>query len=114
MQFITHTVGRTLGAMGLARTPIDTKGFGSLMSLVEHTAHDSFDLYYGLFMYNPAATEELDRLERAFDGVKKELFKRLHERVRSQLFSAVEGGAGGVGANGGGTPGGANGVAPAR
>ena len=31
---------------------INTKGFESLLDLVENTAHDSFDLYYGLFMYN--------------------------------------------------------------
>lgn len=36
----------------LEATPIDTKGFQSLLSLVDNTANDSFDLYYGLFMYN--------------------------------------------------------------
>ena len=51
-QFITHTVGRVLGGMALASTPIDTRGFQSLLSLVDNTTHDSFDLYYGLFMYN--------------------------------------------------------------
>ena len=51
-QFITHTVGRILGSMDLAPTPIDTRGFQSLLNLVDNTTHDSFDLYYGLFMYN--------------------------------------------------------------
>lgn len=51
-QFITHTVGRILGAMELSSTPINTKGYESLLSLVENTANDTFDLYYGLFMYN--------------------------------------------------------------
>ena len=51
-QFMTHTVGRILGSMALAPTAIDTKGFQSLLSLVDNTTHDSFDLYYGLFMYN--------------------------------------------------------------
>ena len=51
-QFMTHTVGRILGSMDLASTAIDTKGFQSLLSLVDNTTHDSFDLYYGLFMYN--------------------------------------------------------------
>ena len=51
-QFVTHTVGRVLGGMQLAATPIDTRGYESLLSLVDNTAHDSFDLYYGLFMYN--------------------------------------------------------------
>lgn len=31
---------------------IDTKGFQSLLALVDNTANDSFELYYGLFMYN--------------------------------------------------------------
>ena len=54
-QFITHTVGRMLGTMELAETTISTKGFDSLMSLVDNTYHDSFDLYYGLFIYNENA-----------------------------------------------------------
>jgi arogenate dehydrogenase (NADP+), plant len=90
-QFITHTVGRMLGAMGLESTPIDTKGYQSLLSLVENTTNDSFELYYGLFMYNQNATQELDRLERAFDDVKKQLFTKLHDKVRAQLFLEEEG-----------------------
>lgn len=84
-QFITHSVGRTLGAMNLKRTEIDTKGYESLMSLVENTTNDSFELYYGLFLYNPNATEELERLEQAFDKVKRRLFQQLHEKLRENL-----------------------------
>ena len=32
------------------------------------------------------ATEELERLERAFDGVKRQLLGRLHDVARAQLF----------------------------
>lgn len=85
-QFITHTVGRVLGTMDLMETTLDTKGYQSLVNLVDNTAHDSFDLYYGLFMYNQNATEELDRLERAFQDVKKQLFDQLHGILREQLF----------------------------
>jgi len=84
-QFITHTVGRTLGAMKLSETPIDTKGYQSLLSLVDNTANDSFELYYGLFLYNPNATEELERLEKAFDSVKRQLFTKLHQKLRESL-----------------------------
>lgn len=84
-QFITHSVGRTLGAMNLKRTDIDTKGYESLLSLVENTTNDSFELYYGLFLYNPNATEELERLEQAFDQVKRRLFQQLHEKLRENL-----------------------------
>ena len=29
----------------------------SLLSLVENTTHDSFELYYGLFLYNPVRSD---------------------------------------------------------
>ena len=51
-QFMTHTVGRVLGEMRLQPTAIDTRGYQSLLDLVDNTTNDSFDLYYGLFMYN--------------------------------------------------------------
>lgn len=85
-QFITHTVGRMLGTMELTETTISTKGFESLLSLVDNTYNDSFELYYGLFMYNKNATAELSRLELAFTKVKGELFDRLHERIRNDIF----------------------------
>jgi len=47
----------------LQSTDINTRGFESLLDLVNNTANDSFDLYYGLFLYNQNATEELERLE---------------------------------------------------
>ena len=85
-QFITHTVGRMLGGMQLPDTPINTKGYESLLSLVGNTSKDSFDLYYGLFMYNENATEELARMEAAFDAVKRQLFDQLHDVVRQRIF----------------------------
>lgn len=75
-----------LGTMELAETTISTKGFESLRSLVDNTYNDSFELYYGLFMYNKNATTELSRLEFAFAKVKSELFDRLHERIRNDVF----------------------------
>eukprot|EP00891_Asterochloris_glomerata_P003202 jgi/Astpho2/3202/Aster-05730 len=84
-QFITHTVGRILGTMDLQPSSIDTRGFKSLLDLVDNTTHDSFDLYYGLFMYNQSATDELERLEQAFNEVKKHLLGRLHHLARKQI-----------------------------
>ena len=34
-QFVTHLVGRILGRQGLAPTPIDTKGFESVIKLIQ-------------------------------------------------------------------------------
>lgn len=88
-QFLTHTVGRVLGGMRVAPTAIDTRGYQSLLSLVANTANDSFDLYYGLFMYNPNAVEELERLERAIADVKAGLLRRLHGALRAETFGAT-------------------------
>lgn len=33
------------------------QGFDALLNLVNNTTHDSFELYYGLFLYNQNATE---------------------------------------------------------
>ena len=45
-QFITHTVGRVLEALELDSMPNNTKGYETLLDLVENTCADSFDLYY--------------------------------------------------------------------
>ncbi|KDP35885.1 hypothetical protein JCGZ_10455 [Jatropha curcas] len=89
-QFITHTIGRVLKMLKLESTPINTKGYESLLDLVENTAGDSFDLYYGLFMYNKNALEMLERLDLAFESLRKQLFGRLHEAIRKQLFGNAE------------------------
>ncbi|KAL5547731.1 hypothetical protein UlMin_002962 [Ulmus minor] len=89
-QFITHTIGRVLEALKLDSTPINTKGYEALLDLVENTAADSFDLYYGLFMYNKNALEMLERLDLAFEALKKLLFGRLHDVARKQLFGNAE------------------------
>ncbi|XVF48011.1 hypothetical protein PTKIN_Ptkin03bG0155900 [Pterospermum kingtungense] len=89
-QFMTHTVGRVLDMLGLESTPINTKGYETLLDLVENTCRDSFDLYYGLFLYNKSALEMVERLDLAFDALRNELFGRLHYVVRKQLFEKGE------------------------
>ncbi|KAG5620046.1 hypothetical protein H5410_005264 [Solanum commersonii] len=84
-QFVTHTMGRVLET-----TPINTKGYETLLNLVENTTNDSFDLYYGLFMHNKDSVEELERLELAFDALKKKLFGHSHDLMRSHLFGKPE------------------------
>ena len=88
-QFITHTIGRVLAQLNLQSTPINTKGYETLMQLTENTLSDSFDLYYGLFMYNVNATEQMDKLDRAFDDVKQMLYGRLHGVLRKQIVERV-------------------------
>jgi arogenate dehydrogenase (NADP+) len=90
-QFLTHTVGRMLASLELRATPIDTRGYETLLRLVENTCSDSFDLYNGLFMYNNNSTELLNRLDWAMDAVKRRLFDGLHDVLRRQLFHVGEG-----------------------
>ncbi|XVF70063.1 hypothetical protein PTKIN_Ptkin11bG0131300 [Pterospermum kingtungense] len=89
-QFITHTIGRVLEKLDLESTPINTKGYETLLQLVENTAGDSFELYYGLFMYNVNAMEQLERMDFAFESLKKQLFRRLHGVIRKELFGNSE------------------------
>lgn len=69
---------------------INTKGYETLLDLVDRTAGDSFDLYYGLFMYNRNAMAQLERLDMAFGARKKELFGHLHEVCRKQFFGNIQ------------------------
>mmetsp|Transcript_29915 Transcript_29915/g.30244 ORF Transcript_29915/g.30244 Transcript_29915/m.30244 type:complete len:99 (+) Transcript_29915:1-297(+) len=68
-QFITHLMGRILGAQGLAPTPIDTKGFESVLKLIGTTTADSFDLFYGLYKYNQNSMDTILKLRGALDNV---------------------------------------------
>ncbi|XP_068665731.1 arogenate dehydrogenase 2, chloroplastic-like [Aristolochia californica] len=88
-QFMTHTIGRILSHLNLESTPINTKGYETLLQLTENTVSDSFDLYYGLFMYNVNATEQIENLDRAFETVKQKLFGRLHDILRKQIVERV-------------------------
>ncbi|KAJ8767980.1 hypothetical protein K2173_020920 [Erythroxylum novogranatense] len=88
-QFISHTIGRVFEKLGLKSSPINTKGYETLLNLVENTAGDSFDLYYGLFMYNANAMEQLERLELAFESLKKQLYEKLSSVQRTELLDKL-------------------------
>ncbi|KAL4299423.1 hypothetical protein AHAS_Ahas17G0099400 [Arachis hypogaea] len=60
----------------LESTPINTKGYQSLLGLVENTAGDSFDLYFGLFMFNKNSLEMLEKLDLAFLDLRKQAIAR--------------------------------------
>ena len=75
-QFITHLMGRILGAQKLQSTPIDTTGFQSVLRLIETTNADSFDLFYGLYKYNRNSGYTIGRLRSALDDVVGALLQR--------------------------------------
>ena len=68
-QFITHLMGRILGQQGLAATPIDTKGFESVLKLIDSTTADSFDLFYGLYKYNTNSMDIILKLQQSMTDV---------------------------------------------
>jgi prephenate dehydrogenase len=72
-QFITHLMGRILGEQGLSTTPIDTKGFESVLRLIDTTTADSFDLFYGLYKYNQNSVNTIVKLRTAMENVVEEL-----------------------------------------
>ena len=69
-------MGRILGAQGLSSTPIDTRGFQSVLKLIENTNADSFDLFFGLYKYNRNSGYTIGRLRAALDDVVGELLER--------------------------------------
>ena len=69
-------MGRILGAQGLVATPIDTKGFQSVLRLIENTNADSFDLFYGLYKYNRNSGYTIGKLRGALDDVVGDLLQR--------------------------------------
>lgn len=58
---------------GLSRTPIDTQGFSSALRLMETTCADSFELFYGLFRYNPHSHSQLRKLRESFAEVERQV-----------------------------------------
>lgn len=72
-QFITHLTGRLLAAHGCEETPIDTVGYKNLCNISDLTCSDSFDLFYGLFKYNPNAQDQLDLIKRGIADVEQQL-----------------------------------------
>jgi arogenate dehydrogenase (NADP+) len=90
-QFITHLMGRILGAQGLVETPIDTKGFESVLRLVDSTTADSFDLFYGLYKFNQKnSMETIKQLRAAMDDVCANLKRLEDEDIANQQTQTQE------------------------
>jgi len=83
-QFITHLTGRILSKLGINSTPINTKGFESLLKLVETTCKDSFDLFEGLYRHNVHSKSQLLQLRRAFEEMEDTLLNTGEEAKAEQ------------------------------
>lgn len=65
--------GRMLAQLNVCSTPINTRGYEDLLGVVDTTCKDSFDLFYGLFKYNPNARHELEKMEFALKSIREQL-----------------------------------------
>lgn len=72
-QFLTHLTGRVLSVQGVKNTPIDTRGFKNLVRLVEDTCKDSFDLFQGLYKFNPNSKQQIQKFRDSLDEVTQKL-----------------------------------------
>lgn len=87
-QFITHLTGRILWEQNLVPTPIDTKGFQTVLNLVENTSKDSFDLFFGLYFYNSYASDQLKSIREALANVERQLAaKEAYLAARAEVSS---------------------------
>lgn len=52
-QSLTHFIGRCLQAAGSTASPIDTMGYKKLLSVMQQTSNDSYELFTDLIRFNP-------------------------------------------------------------
>lgn len=72
-QFLTHLTGRVLEKQHCRRSALDTTGYTSLLSVMENTCKDSFDLFEGLYEYNDKAEKQMTLFKEAFDDISMRL-----------------------------------------
>ncbi|KAL0586085.1 hypothetical protein ABG067_004177 [Albugo candida] len=70
-QFLTHLTGRILGVQGLGHTCLDTRGYKSLVRLVDDTCKDSLDLFRGLYMFNPNSERQIQQFKHSLEDIEK-------------------------------------------
>ena len=72
-QGITHFIGRVLSELGVSSTKINTLGFNELLSVIEQTCNDSWDLFKDLQNYNPYTIEMIEKLEENIKMVRNQI-----------------------------------------
>ncbi len=77
-------MGRLLEQLQLTPTPIDTVGFRTMLALKETVGNDSFDLFYGLYKYNPNSVR--GRGGRVVGGDARVASQNQHSRERTISF----------------------------
>jgi prephenate dehydrogenase len=73
-EFVTHLAGRILGSgKMLPPTPVSSKEYAALCDVTEMTSGDTFDLFYGMYKYNPRAKEHISKLRENLAKVERQL-----------------------------------------
>lgn len=76
-EFVTHLAGRLLGyGKLLPPTPVSSKEYAALCDVAEMTRGDSFDLFYGMFKFNPRAKEHISKLRDNLAKVERQLAQK--------------------------------------
>jgi prephenate dehydrogenase len=65
-QNITHVLGRALNEFNLQPSVIATKGYNSLLTIVNQTCNDSLELFHDMLHYNPYSADMLQQLQDTF------------------------------------------------
>ena len=68
-QGVTHFIGRVLKEMDVQDKEIATKGYKSLLEIVEQTCNDPLQLFYDLQRYNPYTRDMRHSLRIALENV---------------------------------------------
>jgi prephenate dehydrogenase len=73
-EFVTHLAGRILGSgKMLPPTPVSSKEYAALCDVTDMTSGDTFDLFYGMYKYNPRAKEHISKLRENLAKVERQL-----------------------------------------
>ncbi len=73
-EFVTHLAGRLLGyGKMLPPTPVSSKEYAALCDVTDMTSGDTFDLFYGMYKFNPRAKDHIAKLRENLAKVEKQL-----------------------------------------
>lgn len=73
-EFVTHLTGRLLGCGNmLPPTPVASREYAALCDVTDMTSTDTFDLFYGMFKYNPRAKDHISMIRENLAKVERQL-----------------------------------------
>eukprot|EP00554_Chaetoceros_debilis_P007488 CAMPEP_0194077234 /NCGR_PEP_ID=MMETSP0149-20130528/3876_1 /TAXON_ID=122233 /ORGANISM="Chaetoceros debilis, Strain MM31A-1" /LENGTH=742 /DNA_ID=CAMNT_0038758181 /DNA_START=160 /DNA_END=2388 /DNA_ORIENTATION=- len=73
-EFVTHLAGRLLGSGNiLPPTPVSSKEYAALCDVTDMTSCDTFELFYGMYNFNPRAKGLIAKLRENLAKVERQL-----------------------------------------